>query len=245
MDIKKLIKTFSTISIAIVAFIGCDGGGDGFELNLFPCHGKVVCGVCAPKHAICCEPASIFGRDFPLICSGSRPFCCHGIDYSDNYRSSCAASQDECPVYTPPPPPVVSSPELLTPINHEIITQNNPNIGCPPDPDVGFGFSILFDWTDSISPNGISGYYLSARRTRGHEWQKAPLIETFVTNSEFEFVQCNRFIPNYNLAGFEWFVRAEDNLGNLSSLDVYRDGFEFEFEPCTLPDGSPCGGQIY
>ena len=76
MVIRKLIKTFLTVFIAIEAFIGCDGGFDTSGFEIFGCDGKVVCGVCAPKNATCCHPASYDLYEFPLIFSGSRPVCC-------------------------------------------------------------------------------------------------------------------------------------------------------------------------
>ncbi len=130
------------------------------------------------------------------------------------------------------PAPTVTTPILLTPINNDIIQQNNPNIGCPFDQTRGFGFRLFFDWTDATSPNGIRGYHLFAMRIGAI----FPIIDTFVQDSNFTELSCNSFVIDSNLNDWIWTVQAEDNLGNLSSVatDV------FMFEPCRLADGTPC-----
>ncbi len=120
----------------------------------------------------------------------------------------------------------------MTPINNESIEQNNPDIGCPFNPTFGFGSIIFFDWTDSSSPNGISGYYLFVMHTNA----LIPLIDIFVADSHFTYLSCNSFVSDFNLDQWIWTVQAEDNLGNLS--DVSTD--EFMFEPCRLSNGDFC-----
>jgi len=139
------------------------------------------------------------------------------------------------PPVAPPINSIVFTPILITPINNEIIIQNNPDTGCPSDTPVGSGYSIFFDWTDSSSPNGISGYQLVVKR------KSAPLllIDTFVTVSEFDFLACSSFVTDFNLLDWEWTVQAEDNLGNLSQIS--ETGL-FQFEACRLPDGTLCVG---
>jgi len=132
----------------------------------------------------------------------------------------------------PPPVANVTIPILLTPINDEIIQQNNPNIGCPFDPTRGFGWRIFFDWTDTSSPNGIKGYHLFATNINA----MFPIIDIFVPDSNFTETSCNSFVIDANLDGWIWTVQAEDNLGNLSSVETD----EFVFEPCMLDDGTPC-----
>lgn len=229
---KTLLLVFIGILlvfIAIVVFIGCDGGSTCEFGDFFGCCGdRRFCGDICISRGNCCSAVD------SLVCEVPTPFCCkvNGIG------TSCASSRDACP-----PSPivqenvltaldVVSAPELLTLINNGIITQNNPNIGCPPDPNGGFGFSIFFDWTDSISPNGISGYHLHVEKS-----EALILIDTFVINSEFEFLSCNDFVTDFNLLDWGWFIQHVDNLGNVT---LSSDIFEFQFEACRFPDGSPC-----
>lgn len=137
-------------------------------------------------------------------------------------------------VNTPPPPLVVSRPELLTPINNEMIPQNNPNIGCQlyGNGNAGFGFETFFDWTDSDSPNGIKGYHLFVMNINA----RIPAVDVFVLDSEYTDTNCNAFVIDSDLEGWMWSVQAEDNLGNLSPV---AEG-EFSFEPCRLDDGTQC-----
>ena len=126
----------------------------------------------------------------------------------------------------------VSAPVLLTPADNEIIQQNNPDIGCPFDPASGFGSTIFFDWTESTSPNGISGYHLAVQNINA----ELPLIFIFLQDSFFTFLECNSFASDEFLDGWNWTVQAEDNLGNLSEISSGK----FVFEPCRLDDVTPC-----
>jgi len=138
---------------------------------------------------------------------------------------------------SPPPEEVVedvnvTTPDLLTPVNNDAVPQNNPNIDCPFNPFRGYGYEIFFDWTDSDSPNGISGYRLLVMNLNA----LIPLIDMFVEDSELTFTSCNSFLIDSNLDDWMWSVQAEDNQGNLSDVAAGL----FMFEPCRLDDGSHC-----
>ena len=124
----------------------------------------------------------------------------------------------------------VSTPELLTPINNEAIQQNNPNIGCPFHPTRGFGFQIVFDWTDSVADAGIAGYQVFAE----HVGSPVPILDYFVTVSEFTYTPCNTF-TNF-LDSWRWRVKAVDVSGNESAWTEFG---LFTFEPCRI-DGLSC-----
>jgi hypothetical protein len=126
----------------------------------------------------------------------------------------------------------VSSPELLTPINNEAIQQNNPNIGCPFDPTRGFGYQIVFDWTDSVADAGIAGYQVFAE----HVGSTVPLLDAFVTDSELTLTSCNAFVSDENVDSWRWRVKAVDVLGNESAWTEFG---LFHFEPCRI-DGVNC-----
>ncbi len=129
-------------------------------------------------------------------------------------------------------PPAV--PRLLSPPRGFVVPQNNPLIPCDADPERGYGFSIRFDWDDVDSPGGIRGYHVYVKK------QDAvfPLVDTFVTDSEYLHVSCNGFVIDENLSGWEWSVQAEDLRGNVSEL---TEPNRFSFSPCRLPDGTACG----
>jgi len=137
----------------------------------------------------------------------------------------------ETPIPPPELPPLdfVSVPELISPINNAIIEQNNPDTGCPFDPDRGFGYKIFYDWTDSTSPNGIEIYALNFIN------DLKTSINRITTSSEFTEIQCNTFIGEGAI--WDWRVRAFDNLDFQSQDSETR---LFEFGPCLLEDGSPC-----
>lgn len=130
------------------------------------------------------------------------------------------------------PEPIVTTPNLLTPINNAIVQQNNPDIGCPFNPTFGFGLSIFFDWTDASSPNGINGYHLFVKQVDAI----FPTIDMFVLESNFTHISCNTFVIDANLNDWIWTVQAEDNLGNLSSIATGQ----FMYEPCRLDNGAAC-----
>jgi len=162
---------------------------------------------------------------------GSSGTICKPIPIDDIGEVLDIIEISEPPIPPPELPPLdfVSVPELISPINNAIIEQNNPDTGCPFDPDRGFGYRIFYDWTDSTSPNGIKSYVISFNNEFGN------LVSTTTTPSEFTDIQCNTFIGE----GFtrEWRVIANDNLDFGSQFSETR---LFEFGPCLLEDGSPC-----
>ncbi len=125
-----------------------------------------------------------------------------------------------------------STPQLLRPIEHGAIPQNDSTIGCSFDPTFGYGFRISFDWTDSSSDVAIQGYEVFA----GYQTVTKPLVDTFVTDTHFILSRCNSFVPDPNLGGWQWRVRARDVSGRFSKWSAFAD---FEFEPCRI-SGNPC-----
>lgn len=121
---------------------------------------------------------------------------------------------------------LVSVPTLITPINNVVIQQNNPDSGCPSDPIRGFGYTILFDWTNSSSRYGIAGYYLFVK----NKTASLPIVDTFVTTSEFTKTNCGGGVIDRYLEGWEWHVQAKDRHGNLSPKSITGT---FAFEPLT------------
>ena len=131
-----------------------------------------------------------------------------------------------------PAPP--AAPVLLSPAPAAVIAQNEASVPCDPDSDRGSGFSIRFDWSDVDSSAGIRGYHLYVTKTDA----VFPLVNTFVTASEYLYLACNSFVIDENLSGWEWSVQAEDLLGNISDAGGPSS---FSFAPCRLADGNACG----
>ena len=119
------------------------------------------------------------------------------------------------------------------PINNAVVQQNDPATGCSLNPTSGYGSRIFFDWTDSTSPNGIQGYQLYFINSRA----TIPRIDTFVAKSEFIEIECNSFVIDQNLQGFQWRVRAQDNRGNYSDWTPWGT---FQYAPCRLANGTAC-----
>jgi WD40 repeat protein len=139
--------------------------------------------------------------------------------------------------YAEVPPPAVDPMKvyLLSPAHTEQISQNNPATGCPYSSRAGYGLRVDFDWSDATSPVGIAGYHL---RYMGRQASQ-PLIDTFITDSEFAFIRCDAYVNNLNASsGFVWTVQAEDNNGKLGPVN---DEGSFVFKLCYLDNGNPCG----
>jgi len=130
----------------------------------------------------------------------------------------------------------LGTPELVAPINGAVIEQNNPNIGCTlsSEPTRGFGFQILFDWTDVAADVGVAGYELLAQ----HEGAALPIVNTFVQGaSQYTLTSCNSFVQDAVLTGWQWRVRAKDTNGNVGP---WTEMGAFVFAPCRLTDESEC-----
>lgn len=169
---------------------------------------------------------------------------CDDIDCSFDFECSDVEPQgdnddddnDNTPPEVMPEDDTPTTPILLEPINNQGIEQNNPDIGCPFLENFGFGSQIFFDWTDSESPNGIAGYEIFVIGGNA----VFPIVDTFVTESEFTRTSCNSFVIDSNLENWTWNVTAVDNEGNMS--EVSETGV-FRFEECRLEGDVPCNAQ--
>lgn len=128
----------------------------------------------------------------------------------------------------------ISPPILLAPPNGARIHQNDQTTHCRSDPARGYGFQIPFDWSDSPSIGPV-GYELRVQR-RGSPLPALDVVLPLFP-SEFRWVDCNAFVIDHNLRGWEWGVRVQrfdSTFGNWSAHG------SFEFTPCRLPGGQPC-----
>jgi serine/threonine-protein kinase len=136
------------------------------------------------------------------------------------------------PTATRPTTTEPSTPQLLMPIANQAIPQNDSTIRCSFHPTLGYGFRISFDWTDSSSDVAIEGYEIFAE----YETVTQPLVKAFVTDTHYTLSRCNSFVPDPNLEGWRWRVRARDVSGRFSEWSPFS---AFRFEPCRI-DGIPC-----
>ncbi len=129
-------------------------------------------------------------------------------------------------------------PTVITPTNNAAFKQNDSSNGCPQHRTRGFGWKLFFDWTDSCSFYGIAGYEMLVKHKDSEfSFGNPPFGEFFVIASEFIDRRCAAVVSDDLLDGWEWRVRAIDNLGNSGP---WSNTGTFKFESCRLGDGSPC-----
>jgi hypothetical protein len=124
-------------------------------------------------------------------------------------------------------------PTLFAPDSGARIRQNDSTIGCPYHQFRGRGFEIRFDWSDVERPAGTAGYQLFVKKVTA----QYPVFDGFVGASELVFTQCNAFVIDRNLEGWEWKVRAVDSTG---APGVWSESRPFSFAPCRHADGASC-----
>jgi hypothetical protein len=144
------------------------------------------------------------------------------------------ASNSTAPSSTSVPVPSSTS---VPASNNTSIPQNNAAIGCSllsgVDALGGFGFQIQFHWTALSMPNGVVGYELYVTNIGAD----LPLLDTSVATSDFTETQCNAFVTDVHLQGWQWRVRAKDAAGQFTDWTPWTT---FQFSPCRLSDGTPC-----
>ena len=134
----------------------------------------------------------------------------------------------------------LTAPTLITPINNAAFKQSDPSNGCSLHRTRGFGWNLIFDWTDSHSLFGIARYEMLVKhKDRAFSFGNPPFGQFFVIGSEFVDRRCAAFVSDDLLDGWEWRVRAVDNFGNVGP---WSETGTFRFEPCRLADGRPCSG---
>ena len=127
-------------------------------------------------------------------------------------------------------------PRPVAPIGDATVLQNDLSLGCPPHRDRGAGFGIRFEWTEPAAAAGVSGYDVVAER-RG---ATAPIVERATTTPWLHVKQCNVFIIDANLDGWQWRVRARDRRGRAGEWSPLAT---FRFAPCRFADGRPCNAR--
>lgn len=127
-----------------------------------------------------------------------------------------------------PAPPIP-----VSPVGNTTLAQNDPSPGCTPHPINGSGVRLRLQWAPVSA--------LVARLTVKVQRQGSakPLMETRLnsTLAPVTFAICS-YIPDGELEGWQWWIRAQDSVGNLSS---WSDPGTFRFAPCRLSDSRPCG----
>lgn len=119
---------------------------------------------------------------------------------------------------------------LVSPEQEAVIAQNLPSTGCTPSPTRGNGLIIEFDWK-ATHKSAIAAYQLVAQFDTA-----IPIVDATLTGTSYTYVNCNAFVPDSNLDGWAWRVRAMDNQGNFGAWTEAS----FTFAPCRLADATPC-----
>ena len=149
-----------------------------------------------------------------------------------------AACSSSSSALTPSPSPTSTLAALsMSPNNNASIPQNSPASGCSlltgADAARGRGFVIQFHWTAPSSTAGIAGYEVFVTKAGA----PIPLVDTFVATTDFTETQCNAYVADQNLQGWQWRLRSKDGEGQFTEWTPWA---RFEFSPCRLSDGTPC-----
>jgi ZU5 domain len=149
---------------------------------------------------------------------------------NDLHPLDIAAIQSKYGVGVSLPPLPVPTP--LTPAAGAQIPQNDPSTGCSlsNQPERGYGFKIAFSWSNVP---GATQYRLVAK----HQSSVGALVDVFVSQPQYSYLGCNGFVADGNLTDWSWQVQALFN-GTLGALSSPQP---FQFLPCLLDDGRPCG----
>jgi hypothetical protein len=131
-------------------------------------------------------------------------------------------------------PPQGGLVSLIAPASGAKITQNDPTIGCPYDPESGYGFRLAFDWEDVP---GADKYFVRLQRT-GSIY---PVIHEAIGSSEIETTRCASFVIDRNLTGWVWRVAAVANgTDSLHADTLWSETRNYEFLPCRIAEDVPC-----
>lgn len=122
---------------------------------------------------------------------------------------------------------------LLTPDPGAVIPQNDSTLGCPEHPHRGYGLQIHFSWDPPDSTSGVAFYHLFAKK----DSVQYPILDGYVTGTEYLDTRCNTFVIDRNLDGWYWHVVAHDSGGTAVAASETR---WFSFAPCRLANGQPC-----
>lgn len=143
-------------------------------------------------------------------------------DASQGVLSLFISSGDASLIPQPPTP--------LSPVNNATVAQNTG--ACAVAGASGTGFQLRLEWT-RLDP-AMAGASVLVQR----QGSSAPLFEMNVHNSTVATLTRCAFIPDGELEGWQWWVRAFDSLGNLGR---WSEPGGFRFAPCRLSDGRACG----
>ena len=121
---------------------------------------------------------------------------------------------------------------LVSPAAGYVMPQNQPNIGCAANPVAGYGESARFQW---IPVQGAKAYHLAVRRAGS----ALPWIDATTQGVSYEKKNCNGYVTDANLNGWQWRVEALDSAGRRIASSETR---AFRWAPCRLSPGDrPCG----
>jgi hypothetical protein len=123
---------------------------------------------------------------------------------------------------------------LVAPASGAAFKQNDATIGCPAHATRGYGFAMLFDWSDVP---GATKYKVFLK----HTGSQYAAVDYAVNESIFAATWCNAFVIDANLTNWTWRVAAfaVDSNGALSDT-LWSEERTYKFDPCRLADTTPC-----
>jgi hypothetical protein len=119
---------------------------------------------------------------------------------------------------------------LLSPSSGEVVLQNQADVGCPLDPDAGYGSSTRFQWEPVAA---AAKYHLLVQRVGS----TFPWIDTTIRETWYAGKSCHGFVIDSNLDGRQWRVEALNPGGRVMVASETRF---FQWAPCRLASGVPC-----
>jgi hypothetical protein len=120
---------------------------------------------------------------------------------------------------------------LDSPKQNARIRQNDASLGCPYDPNRGYGFEVDYSW--SASPAADVAYY--------QVWVHAPtgadILKYQGADTSVADLQCNSFVTDDNLKGWTWEVKAFDAADTQVGVSETRS---YRFESCRIKGNVRC-----
>jgi hypothetical protein len=120
---------------------------------------------------------------------------------------------------------------LIAPLATPPIPQNDASTGCTFALHRGQGFHTTFTWKGAQASAGIAGYEL---QVLSPAQAVAPGFDMVVGNP-YSWRECNAFVPDSLLTGWQWRVRTEDTRGDFSDWSPMQ---AFSFSPCRVATGA-------
>lgn len=122
--------------------------------------------------------------------------------------------------------------EPVEPSLDTAVPQDDASTGCPAHGTRGYGFQVTFSWSARLLQS-VGQYRLRV----GHGVAATPALDVTLIDDHYRWSDCNAFVADGNLTGWQWQVSALDLVNNVIAISEPRP---LQFVPCRLADGSAC-----